>query len=174
MQLNQAIRLISHPSVNTVSKTVWADLGCGDGIFSYALANIISPGSMIHAVDKNKISPPPLPANEKIRINPVQLDFIKDELPFSSLDGILMANSLHYVKDKISLLEKLKKYLNPHHQFIIVEYDTIHANQWVPFPINFTQVEKLFFQAGYNSVIKVNETPSVYRRDNIYSALIAN
>ena len=83
-----------------------------------------------------------------------------------------MANSFHYVKDKITLIHKLENYLSPSPQFLIVEYDTENANQWVPYPIGFKSLEKLFIGAGYKSVIKINEMPSVFRREMMYGVLI--
>ena len=172
MQLNQAISLISHPAINKTVKSAWADLGCGDGLFSYALANILQPGSTIHAVDKNKLKLSPQTIPEQTKINSLQLDFINDDLPFSDLDGILMANSFHYVKDKSEFIRKLEKHLKSSPQFLIVEYDTENANQWVPYPIGFKSLEKLFINAGYSSIIKINEMPSVFRREMMYGALI--
>ena len=33
---------------------VWADLGCGDGIFTLALHSLVGPGSEIYAIDNDR------------------------------------------------------------------------------------------------------------------------
>ena len=79
----------------------WADLGCGSGLFTFALAHLLKPGSSVQGVDiilprfNFDLQP------EGVEIGSMQLDFVADELPFQNLDGILMANSLYYVEDKI-------------------------------------------------------------------------
>lgn len=172
MQLHEAIALISHPAIQNAGKSVWADLGCGDGLFSFALAHLLVPGSVIHAADKNKIHLQLQRIPEQTKINTVQFDFVRDELPFSKLDGILMANSLHYVKDKSALINKFQHHLNPSHRFLIVEYDTLRPNQWVPFPVDYKSLQNLFYDAGYETVFKINERQSLFRRENIYAAFI--
>jgi hypothetical protein len=106
------------------------------------------------------------------RIEKIQLDFINDKLPFINLDGLLMANSLHYVKDKLSFFSNVNVYLKSRHQLLVVEYDTDRANRWVPFPISFRSLEQVMHESGYKSIIKLSERPSVYGHGNIYSAAI--
>ncbi len=84
-----------------------------------------------------------------------------------------MANSFHYVKNKKELLQKLSGYVKEEHSFLIVEYDTDKpVSTWVPYPARFESLKKLFNEAGYSSVIKMNEHPSVYRSGIMYSAII--
>ena len=86
---------------------------------------------------------------KNISIKPVQLNFENATLPFNHLDGILMANSLHYVKNKTDLLKKIKTCLNANGCFLIVEYDMEAANRWVPYPISFSSLTKLFHDVGF-------------------------
>lgn len=84
----------------------------------------------------------------------------------------MMANSLHYVKDKIKFLEKMKSHIHMDGCFLIIEYDTEVSNRWVPYPISFLSLKKLFHDAGYSSVIRINEMPSAFNnRGNMYSAV---
>ena len=53
MQLSEAIQLIQHPV--TKEKSAYADLGCGNGLFTKALAQLVAPQSVIYAVDKNQL-----------------------------------------------------------------------------------------------------------------------
>ncbi len=174
MTLQQAITLIQNKNINDHTKSVWADLGCGSGIFTCALANLLCKESIVYAIDKKisafKINSP----LNGVYVNPIELDFEKAVLPFKCIDGILMANSLHFVKDKITFLEKLKGYLHENGFFLIVEYDTEIANHWIPYPISFLSLKKMFEDAGYSSVIKITERPSVFNRGNLYSIMINN
>lgn len=171
MELKDAISLIQHNdlAVTSIPQT-WADLGCGSGLFSRALSSLLPQMSTIHAVDKS-IQPSTVKQNE-VTIQYQQLDFVRDQFPFHHLDGILMANSLHYVKDKPSFITKAKNALATQGVFLIVEYDLTTANTWVPYPIDFSSLQKLFIQSGFSSVHKLSERPSMYHTQNIYSALI--
>ncbi len=172
MQLNDAVELIRCSYILKNEMQVWTDLGCGSGTFTEALANLLVSGSLIYAADKNKQALKMIPDSYKnVKIEKLYLDFMKDAFP-ENLNGILLANSLHYVRNKNSFIKRNENNLKPNGVFLIVEYDTKIPNPWVPFPINFNSLKIFFEKAGYSSVAKINELPSVYRRSNIYSALI--
>lgn len=173
MELQQAIELIYSNSIIQPKATAWADLGCGIGLFTQALAHLLQPASTIYAVDSNKSALSQLRSlTNDVNLNKIQADFVSDDLSFHHLDGILMANSLHYIKDKISFIQKAQKWLQPDGCFLLVEYDTDSANPWVPFPLSFTTLRQLFIQLGYKEVEKLQERPSIYNRAAIYSALV--
>ena len=52
-----AIRLIAPAIDNTLSAQTWADLGCGSGTFTRALASVLPPSSHIHALEISKSNP---------------------------------------------------------------------------------------------------------------------
>ena len=160
MKQTDAIALIQN-GITTDRAQHWADLGCGNGTFTHALNSILPAGSHITAVDKQTQNLPDF----------IKANFEKDDLPLSGLDGILMANCLHYVKDKIKLIQKLETYFADIPKFLIVEYDTNNSNPWVPYPIPFLQLQKLLQELGYNDITKLAERPSVYRSSKIYAAL---
>src|SRR5262245_49637661 len=97
MELNEAIELIRYEGIAGPDATTWADLGCGSGLFSRALAGRLQAGSAVYAVDKEQVS---IASGNGVTRNPLQLDFLANDLPLQNLDGILMANSLPYVKDR--------------------------------------------------------------------------
>lgn len=144
----------------------WADLGCGSGTFTKALAALLPAGSPITAVDRQ---------NQRLEIegvNFIRADFEKDKLQLEELDGILIANALHYVTDKHSLIQKLEPMFGDEPCFIIIEYDTERSNPWVPYPISFQKLKSLFQMLGYQSVVKVSERRSAYGSGMMYCAVI--
>lgn len=171
MELQDAITLIGQAQFTTTSPGTWADLGCGSGLFTYALANLLPAGSIVHAWDKTNKPLTPLSNPRHITIQQAQLDFLKDELPVLQLDGILMANSLHYVADKPAFIHRAGAHLTPQGAFLIVEYDTTKSSPWVPYPITFPALQTLLYQAGFTSARKLGERPSRYRSGNMYAAL---
>jgi len=171
MQLKEAVQLIHNNLISKRNKQVWTDLGCGSGTFTKALASLLLENSLIYAIDKSRIDLDRIPAQfEKVTIKKILADFTKEEFP-NNLDGILMANSLHYVKEKDLFIRKMGTHLKNEGCFLIVEYDTEISNAWVPFPVNYNSLGKLFEKEEYR-VEKLKEKPSVYRKENIYSALI--
>ena len=171
MDLDSAISLIRTPLLIGSLPARWADLGAGSGLFTKALADLLCTGSEIYAVDKKPASVlSDFPQN--IRLNLLALDFVREELPFNGLDGILMANSFHYVKEKLTFIRKLKQALKKTGMLIVVEYDTnIPVGNWVPYPVDFLNLKTLLSKAGFESVEKLGEYPSVYGR-KMYSAAI--
>ena len=173
MNLNEAVGLLSPQQEWPEQATRWADLGCGSGLFTYALAQFLPDGSATCAADKAMPALKPLANPNKVNIEPVRLDFIREDWPFRDLDGILMANSLHYVADKPGFIQKLQSCLKPAHQLILVEYDTEVGNPWVPYPVSFNRLSDLMIPAGYEAVRKLAERPSVFGPRMIYSASAA-
>jgi ubiquinone/menaquinone biosynthesis C-methylase UbiE len=167
MQLDDAIGLIGR----SLPGHTWADLGCGSGLFTYALANLLPHGSTIYALDKSR-TPLTAQANpQQVTIHQQQADFIKDEIAVPRLDGILMANALHYAAAKQPLLAKLGRILKDNGAFLVIEYDTEKANPWVPYPVRFVALRELFHANGYTSVTRLGERPSVYGAGKMYAAL---
>jgi ubiquinone/menaquinone biosynthesis C-methylase UbiE len=171
MKVSDATTLIKAGIPEKIKNTIWADLGCGSGIFTTALAGLLGDSAKIYAVDK-EIQGLEIEAAGTTKIEFIKLDFINDALPFSNVDGILMANAIHYVKDKPTFIEKLKKHLKGSGQMIIVEYDTIKQNRWVPYPISFANLVQTFSTAGFTYIKKIGERNSVYRSEKMYAACV--
>ena len=167
MQLNDAIALIGR----SLPGHTWADLGCGSGLFTYALAHLLPRGSTIYALDKSRTALTEHPNPQEVIIHQKQTDFVKDAIALPRLDGILMANALHYAADKQPLLAKLGRSLKENGVFLAVEYDTEKANPWVPYPIKFDALRELFHANGYTAVTKLGERPSIYGAGKMYAAL---
>jgi len=130
----------------------------------------LSPGSSIIAVDSlpqrlNKT------VGNKVSVQFEQSDINLESFTLPQLDGILMANSLHFIQDKESLIKRLERWFVTEKHFLIVEYESDTPNQWVPFPITFRELSALFKNLGYEAVTKVNERPSAFG-GTMYAALI--
>ena len=86
------------------------------------------------------------------------------------LDGIVMANSLHFVRDQAAALQRLAGYLRPRGRLILVEYDADKGNHWVPFPIASARWPALAAGAGLAGTRILHRVPSRFL-GSIYSAV---
>ena len=169
MTVDQAAALIAHSSIDGMN---WADLGCGEGTFTLALASLLPDGCVIHAMDQDRTALQRLPPSSGgTSIVTHRGDFTCPPLPFGQLDGVLMANSLHYVADPQGFLRGSERFL-ARKRFIVVEYDTEQANRWVPYPLGHSALARLFRAAGYSRFQVLGRRPSVYNRAPLYAALI--
>jgi ubiquinone/menaquinone biosynthesis C-methylase UbiE len=154
--------------------TAWADLGSGTGAFTLALADLLGPGGSIVSVDRDRGA---LQAQEralreafpKVALTPVVADFGRPlELP--PLDGIVMANSLHFSRDKLAVLRLVRGYLRPSGRLVLVEYDADRGNPWVPYPLSYGTWQRLAGEAGFGQTRRLATVPSRFL-GSIYSAL---
>lgn len=152
----------------------WADLASGTGAFTLALADLLGPGASIHSVDRDR------PALERqslavrdrfpaVDLHQIAADF-GEPLDLPTLDGILMANSLHFERDKLPILRRVTGYLRPGGRFILVEYDADRGNSWVPHPISFARWGDLSTEAGLQQTRRIGAVPSRFL-GSIYAAL---
>ena len=153
----------------------WADLGAGSGAFTLALREVLGAATTIHAVDKDKSSLEQLKRAYQARFGSTENlqtqvgDFSRViELPL--LDGIIAANSLHYFKDRVKVLEHIKSFLKPNGKLIVIEYNVDSGNPWVPYPFSFQTFGKLAKQAGFTEPRLLITHPSSFLRE-FYSAL---
>jgi ubiquinone/menaquinone biosynthesis C-methylase UbiE len=174
VRLRDAIDMLADSGVAALGPTTWADLGCGTGTFTLALADLLSPGSAIHAMDRDSSVLRRIPpAHKHIGITTHRADFTKPRMwPFDSLDGILMANSLHYVEDQAAFIRACEARMTSSRCFLIVEYGTDESSRWVPYPVSQARLSSLFITAGYSSIRVLRSRPSLYRRAALYAALV--
>lgn len=143
----------------------WADLGAGEGAFTHALADLVGPGAHIIAVDKDAGALRSIEGRIETRV----ADFTRP-LELHDLDGIVMANSLHFVRDKTTVLETVHRMLRPEGRLIVVEYGTDRGNPWVPYPFTYEQWEDMAARAGFKSTRLLKTVPSRWL-GSMYSAL---
>lgn len=152
----------------------WADLGSGTGAFTLAMAELLGPDAMIYSVDADGRS---LVVQEQeleahfpaLRVELIRGDF-RDKLDISALDGILMANSLHFQRDACAVLIHVSGWLKPGGKVVVVEYDTEAHNPWVPYPLPFSRLPEVAACAGLSAPRLLDSRPSRYHR-RVYSAV---
>ena len=173
MTVDDAAKLIAGARI-TGRAVTWADLGCGDGIFTLALAGILPPGSVVHAMDRDRLALQRIPGTyHGTSIVTHERDFTAQPWPFAELDGILLANSLHYVRDQVALIRECQRNMHASGRFLIVEYDTDRANPWVPYPVSVVSLERMFASVGYSAIEMLGTRRSIYQRARIYAALVS-
>ena len=120
----------------------WLELGGGDGAFTLALADVLGGTARITGVDRDANAldragrevARRFPGTDQTpgrRLHPL------GNVPAGPFDGILAANSLHFVRGRASLLAALVERLVPGGRLVVVEYDADRGNAWVPHPFSF-------------------------------------
>ena len=143
----------------------WADLGAGEGAFTLALAELLGSDAHITAVDKDATALRAIGPGIETRV----ADFTKP-LDLHDLDGVVMANSLHFVKNKAPVLESVRAMLRPGGRLIVVEYSGDRGNPWVPHPFTYQTWTRLAEAAGLQGTELLHSVPSRYF-GSMYSAL---
>jgi ubiquinone/menaquinone biosynthesis C-methylase UbiE len=167
MTIDEATRLIQVSKLSDAPAQTWCELGCGTGTFTLALAGLLPPGSIIHALDKNKASLAEIPGQyQEVTIHKEVVNLNKSDLSLPKLDGVFMANFLHYIKHQTSLVEKLRKLSE---RLLIVEYDHRPRSPWIPYPLGFAALRSLLLEQGFTRVDKVGSRASRFGGE-MYSA----
>lgn len=154
---------------------VYADFGAGSGAFTLALRELVGLDATIYAVDKDKSSLRELENYHRARFNStsnltlLSSDFSRP-LEISPLDGIVMANSLHFFKDKEKILRHVRGFLKPDGVLLLVEYNADSGNMWVPYPISFNVCRVLVKRAGFTEPKLLAKAPSRFLKE-FYSAV---
>ena len=153
---------------------LWADFGSGSGAFTLALADLLGPGGEICSIDLDRRALQ-RQQNDLTRrfpgtvLRPLVADFAQP-LALPPLDGIVMANSLHYQREKDVVLRRILGYLKPGGRLILVEYNVDRGNRWVPYPLSYPTWEALTERIGFAGTRLLATRPSRFLGE-IYSAL---
>ena len=152
----------------------WADLGAGTGAFTLALRELVGPDAVIYAVDKDLGSLTELKRGYERRFGEAsslqihQADF-QAIIGLPPLDGVLMANSLHFFKDRAAVLGRVRGLLKPGGTLLLVEYNVDKGNPWVPYPLSFSTFKSVAATAGFEEPRLVSTHPSSFLKE-FYSA----
>ena len=151
----------------------WADFGAGAGAFTLAIADLLGPGANVIAIDRDARR---LRENERAlrarfpetKASHVAADFTRP-LGLPPLDGIVIANALHFVADQAPVVALLRGYLAPGGRLLIVEYNLDRPNAAVPYPVPYERWAALASDAGIAHTELLARRPSRFLRE-IYSA----
>ncbi|HEX9333996.1 MAG TPA: class I SAM-dependent methyltransferase [Anaerolineales bacterium] len=160
---------------NLTQGGTWADFGAGSGTFTLALSELVGLKAEIYAIDKDRSGFDKLEQSHRAmfgtsqNIHPVRADFTA-ALSLPPLDGIVMANSLHFFKDKEKVLRHVRSFLKLNGTLLLVEYNVDSGNMWVPYPLSFETYKDLVPHAGFTEPRLLATHPSRFLRE-FYSAM---
>ena len=160
MNLHDAAALIA-PAIHTPGGT-WADLGAGGGTFTRALARLLGAGATVHAVDRDAGA---MAALRVPGISTHLADFADADawraLALPPLDGILLANALHFVRDQRAVVARLAEALAPNGRLVVVEYEGRAPSRWVPYPVGLDRLGELV-SGALTAPVRVGTRRSAY------------
>jgi SAM-dependent methyltransferase len=152
----------------------WADLGSGAGAFTLALADLIGPAGTIFSVDRDARALSEQEAALQTRFADLDVRYVcadfTNPLDLPALDGVVMANALHFYRRKELIVEAVRKLLKPEGRLILVEYNVDRGNLWVPYPIPYAAWKLLAHRCGFGATRQIGAKPSRFLRE-IYSAI---
>lgn len=146
----------------------WADFGCGEGIFTVVLYELLGPECEIHAVDKNVRSLRNLTKNFSAMhpgaILPAHHADFTQALDLPALDGFVIANALHFLRDSLKerVFARLVGLLKPGGRAIVIEYNSHRGNYAVPHPLDEAGFQQLADAVDLEQISITAKTPSSF------------
>ncbi len=142
----------------------WLELGAGEGAFTLALADCLGVGGSVVALDRDRRALDRLAEGVAARFPGVTVrteiaDF-RSDLPPGPFDGVLAANSLHFVDDPLPVLRAAAARLASGGRVVVVEYDADRGNPWVPHPFSARRGAELLRAAGFHDPCEIGRVPS--------------
>jgi ubiquinone/menaquinone biosynthesis C-methylase UbiE len=146
----------------------WADIGAGTGAFTLAMADLLGPAATILALDRDSLALEANARNVAARFPAVRLETMVADLTeppmlgLAPLDGLVAANSLHFVpRDRqVTVVRRLAELVRPGGRFVVVEYDADRGNPWVPHPFSFATWRGMAEAAGLGDAEEIGRVPS--------------
>ncbi len=152
----------------------WADLGSGTGAFTLALADLLGSDGSIVSVDRDAkalVTQARLMAMRfpGVRVRYVRAD-VADELAIEPVDGVVMANALHFIPDRDVFLTRLVSWIRPGGRLVLVEYDSDRGNAWVPHPLSWDSWRDAAERVALRDTRLIGRVPSRFL-GSIYAAV---
>ncbi|HEX9414464.1 MAG TPA: class I SAM-dependent methyltransferase [Ktedonobacterales bacterium] len=156
---------------------VWADFGSGTGIFTRELYGLLGPTCELYSIDRNARDLEQQRRSFAQAFPTANVHFLHanftQPMQLPPLDGIVMANALHYVPyaQQPDVLTSIVGYLRrPGGRLILVEYNAEVGNPWVPYPISSEAFTRLAAKVGLAVPAVLHTVPSRFLRE-MYAAL---
>jgi SAM-dependent methyltransferase len=154
----------------------WADLGAGSGTFTRALAELVGPEGRVFAVDEDDAALDAVRAwaggaRDRAPVTVVHAD-VTGPLELPLLDGALMANVLHFVRDAEASVALASSYLRTGGRLVLIEYEGRRPGPWTPYPVSVARFRDLAAAAGLSPPEVVARRPSAFGGE-IYVAVAA-
>jgi ubiquinone/menaquinone biosynthesis C-methylase UbiE len=168
MNARDALRLIA-AAVPAGAGGTWADLGAGTGTFTKALVRRLGPGGRIYAVDRDARALASLERwakSDAPNVTTVVADLADPfELPglgCAALDGILLANTLHFFADVAGVLGPLASRVRSGGRVVVIEYGRRPASRWVPHPVSIERLATIASAVGLSAPVVVATMRSAF------------
>ncbi len=140
---------------------IWADVGAGTGNFTRALCDLLPSTAEIYAVDRDARALAQLRQSWSLSatLHTINEDFTRT-LDLPPLNGILMANALHFTPQPQATLKHLSRHLRPGGRFVLVEYDLRKSLSFVPYPVPCEAFLNLMRDVGLQNAAVVGDRRS--------------
>ena len=176
MEIDEAARLIA-PAIDAKGGS-WADLGAGGGTFTRALAALLGAQGRVIAVERDASAVHALDrVAARRQVDEATIEVMRADFtalpPLPPLDGVLLANALHFVDyaSQLRVLRDLVSLLTPGGRLVLVEYENREASRWVPYPVSFARFVSVAHELIGSTPIRVGERKSRYG-GTIYAAVL--
>ena len=157
---------------------IWADFGAGTGNFTWALAELLGSQAIIYALDRDAKAI--VAQRARCQFQPPAATIIAQQadvtrlLELPPLDGLLLANLLHFLPHQVNVLQRVASYLKPMRPLILVEYEQASPLPWVPFPVPFARFQQLTSMAGLAAPHMIGSRASPSSGKVLYAAATAS
>jgi ubiquinone/menaquinone biosynthesis C-methylase UbiE len=156
-------------AISATDGETWADLGAGTGVFTRALATLVGPDGRVFAVDVDDralgaVRDWAARARSVAPVSTIRGDVARG-LGLPPLDGVVMANVLHFVREAEDALALVVSQLRPGGRVVVIEYEGRRASPWVPYPLPIARFRELAAGAGLGAPEVVATRPSAYGGD---------
>jgi ubiquinone/menaquinone biosynthesis C-methylase UbiE len=81
----------------------------------------------------------------------------------AELDGVLIANVLHFFEDPTAVLRNAIAMLREGGRIVVLEYDGVSPSQWVPYPLSRQRLKEVSRVLGLGAPTVTGQRPSRFR-----------
>jgi SAM-dependent methyltransferase len=165
MKDSEALDLL-RAAIGDAEGRAWADLGAGGGTFTRSLAALVGARGQVVAVDADERALAGLMRWAKTVEDGPEIVIISADIAkpvaLPVVDGVVMANVLHFMRDPAEVLGRVAARLRPGGRLVLIEYEGRRPSPWVPYPVSFARFAELAAGAGLTPPRIAATRPSAY------------